>query len=242
MAHPSDTAGGTDEGAGPWRRRGPGRARSWVAANKDRLPRTYAGITQHSVPYRKAVLAELSPAERGRAWSEHITRYRSAHTELTTGREAVLDEASRVVPDLFRRGPGERAEVARPLEEAAKREFGRSEAVRYSPISAPPTRRRTCPRRSSVPVRRQVTPQFWPRVRAYRLQQRPGQLRHRLGVRLPTATASPSDAPDPVLPCRARRNGRGLRAGSAARRKSGQRQRGQSSWSRAVSITRWKVG
>ncbi|MGA5207033.1 bacteriocin fulvocin C-related protein [Streptomyces variegatus] len=68
-------------------------ARSWVAAHRNTLPRTYAAIAPLPSAVRQAVLVELSPAERSRAWTEHLKRFQAAHPALTAQQKRVVKEA-----------------------------------------------------------------------------------------------------------------------------------------------------
>jgi hypothetical protein len=116
------------------------RARAWVAAHHDRLPRAYADIVRHPVPYRKAILRELTPHERTRAWLDHLDAYRAAHPDLTDAQRRVVEDARDVASRVFLTDRDLRPEV-RAVEEAAKREFGREGAAgllaRLGPADAP---------------------------------------------------------------------------------------------------------
>ncbi|WP_335940213.1 bacteriocin fulvocin C-related protein [Streptomyces sp. PTD5-9] len=68
-------------------------ARSWVAAHRGALPRTYAAIAPLPSAVRQAVLVELSPAERSRVWTEHLENFRAAHPALTAQQSRVVREA-----------------------------------------------------------------------------------------------------------------------------------------------------
>ncbi|SHM79154.1 hypothetical protein SAMN05216268_114139 [Streptomyces yunnanensis] len=68
-------------------------ARAWVAAHRDTLPRAYADIAPLPSAVRQAVLVELSPTERSRVWTEHLTTCRSAHPSLTAQQSRVLQDA-----------------------------------------------------------------------------------------------------------------------------------------------------
>ncbi|WEB45368.1 bacteriocin fulvocin C-related protein [Streptomyces yunnanensis] len=68
-------------------------ARAWVAAHRDTLPRTYADIAPLPSAVRQAVLVELSPTERSRVWTEHLTTFRAAHPSLTAQQSRVLQDA-----------------------------------------------------------------------------------------------------------------------------------------------------
>ncbi|MFI0976380.1 bacteriocin fulvocin C-related protein [Streptomyces sp. NPDC021093] len=68
-------------------------ARSWVAAHRNALPRTYASIAPLPSAVRQAVLVELAPAERSRVWTEHLTQFRAAHRTLTAQQDRVVQEA-----------------------------------------------------------------------------------------------------------------------------------------------------
>ncbi|MET9293410.1 bacteriocin fulvocin C-related protein [Streptomyces sp. NPDC003077] len=68
-------------------------ARAWVAAHRDKLPRTYAEIAPLPSAVRQAVLVELPPAERSRVWTEHLEAFRSAHPALTAQQHRVVRDA-----------------------------------------------------------------------------------------------------------------------------------------------------
>ncbi|MGK5731700.1 bacteriocin fulvocin C-related protein [Streptomyces sp. URMC 124] len=46
--------------------------------------------------YRRAIFAELAPADRSRLWLEHLARYRAARPGLTAQQRRVLDRAEEV--------------------------------------------------------------------------------------------------------------------------------------------------
>ncbi|OEV04783.1 bacteriocin fulvocin C-related protein [Streptomyces oceani] len=116
------------------------RAAAWVAANKDRLPHTYAGITQHPAAYRPVILAALPPRERAQAWVEHFDHYRRLHPNLTAEQSAVINDAEKIAKRVFADGRDQRLPELRRLEAAAKHEFGPEGAagllVNYGPAEA----------------------------------------------------------------------------------------------------------
>jgi hypothetical protein len=73
---------------------------SWVKARvrKGDLPRTYDAITALPVDYRRAILAELSPAARSALWVEQLMRHRDQH-QLTPQQSAVMQDALRFAGD-----------------------------------------------------------------------------------------------------------------------------------------------
>lgn len=73
--------------------------RAWIEANLNRLPDRYSEFTAHSMPYRQAIFAELSPAQRRGLWQEHFARYRNAHPGLTPEQRRVLGRAERLIAD-----------------------------------------------------------------------------------------------------------------------------------------------
>ncbi|GGP83197.1 hypothetical protein GCM10010140_10080 [Streptosporangium pseudovulgare] len=77
-----------------------GRAEKWVAANRDRLPKTYEKFSTHSITYRRAIYHELDPAVRQRLWADHIANFRSAHPNLTDQQQAVLAKVDAHVAEL----------------------------------------------------------------------------------------------------------------------------------------------
>ncbi|WP_327590321.1 bacteriocin fulvocin C-related protein [Nonomuraea sp. NBC_00507] len=68
----------------------PGKARAWVAANKDRLPKTYSAFSEHTMPYRRAIYQQLDPSARSKLWLEHFATYRQNHPNLSPRQESIL--------------------------------------------------------------------------------------------------------------------------------------------------------
>lgn len=69
-----------------------GKARAWVAANRDRLPQSYTAFSKHTMPYRRAIYTELNPAIRSRLWTEHIAQYRQGHPNLSPEQQQILSK------------------------------------------------------------------------------------------------------------------------------------------------------
>ncbi|MET9495618.1 bacteriocin fulvocin C-related protein [Streptomyces sp. NPDC006552] len=77
------------------------RATRWVQANLGRLPSAYAEFTSYPADYRRAVYGALSPAARGDLWVAHFAHYRKAHPALSAAQSAVLDDATRLAPQII---------------------------------------------------------------------------------------------------------------------------------------------
>lgn len=97
--------------------------RSWVEANRDRLPRSYDEIITYAIPYRKAIFGALSPELRSQLWVEHLNRYRVAHPGLSADQTEIIDRAVALVPAVFMEEQDQSEELRR-LGEAAKQAFG----------------------------------------------------------------------------------------------------------------------
>ncbi|WP_322872104.1 bacteriocin fulvocin C-related protein [Streptomyces goshikiensis] len=102
-------------------------ASSWVEANLDRLPRTYAGIARQPVAYRKAIHRVLTPPERGQVWADHFRWYRHTHPKLSPAQDKVVDDAIAVASRGLAPRPDLDTEL-RGLEQSAKAALGQQEA------------------------------------------------------------------------------------------------------------------
>lgn len=71
----------------------PSAAEKWVRDNRDRLPKTYAGVVTHDLAHRRAIFAELSAGERADLWREHLRDYLAAHPGLSASQRQVVDSA-----------------------------------------------------------------------------------------------------------------------------------------------------
>lgn len=66
-------------------------ARTWVAANPEKLPQNYDDVVAHTPAYRRAIYEASSPAVRSRLWVEQISRRRN--DRLSEAQQSVLDRA-----------------------------------------------------------------------------------------------------------------------------------------------------
>ncbi|MFB7917427.1 bacteriocin fulvocin C-related protein [Streptomyces sp. NPDC056061] len=124
-------------------------ARSWVAAHRGTLPRTYAEIAPLPSAVRQAVLVELSPAERSRVWTEHLRNFRAAHPALSAPQSRVVQEALDLASSeaTFAGGEPEPGSGLQrrisAVETAAKEAFGMADSaallVTLGPADTPPT-------------------------------------------------------------------------------------------------------
>lgn len=102
------------------------KASRWVKANRDRLPTGYAEFASYPADYRRAVYGALPPSARSDLWVAHFANYRKKHPGLSAGQSAVLDDATRQVPQII---AGRRwGAAAEALETAAVTAFGAGEA------------------------------------------------------------------------------------------------------------------
>ncbi|MFJ2828421.1 bacteriocin fulvocin C-related protein [Streptomyces sp. NPDC087263] len=102
------------------------KASRWVKANRDRLPSGYSEFVSYPTDYRRAVYGALSASARSELWVAHFANYRKTHSGLSAEQSAVLDDATRLAPQIIagRRQGG----VPEELESAAVAAFGESEA------------------------------------------------------------------------------------------------------------------
>ncbi|GAB3741960.1 bacteriocin fulvocin C-related protein [Nocardiopsis nanhaiensis] len=129
-------------------RRQGGGVQAWIEAHRGRLPETYDAFAAHSMDYRRAIFAELSPEVRSRLWTEHVTRYRESRADLSPEQDAALAHALELFSD-----PGTFAEVHTgpdPVLDRLKAQtiaaFGFSEAAAIIATLGPPDEGGTPPR------------------------------------------------------------------------------------------------
>ncbi|WP_328496542.1 bacteriocin fulvocin C-related protein [Streptomyces sp. NBC_00414] len=102
------------------------KASRWVRANRDRLPSGYAEFASYPADYRRAVYGALSAPARSDLWVAHFANHRKTHPGLSAEQSAVLDDATRLAPQII---AGRRqAAAAEELRTAAVEAFGESGA------------------------------------------------------------------------------------------------------------------
>lgn len=108
-----------------------GKARAWVAANKDRLPATYTSFTRHTMPYRRAIYDELAPNIKSRLWTDHLAQFRRSHPNMSAKQREVLAalEAHVSNEDTFRAPTGSAEKDGGRLGSEIMDAFGRNEAI-----------------------------------------------------------------------------------------------------------------
>lgn len=121
---------------------------AWIEAHRGRLPETYDAFAAHSMDYRRAIFAELSPEVRSRLWTEHVTRHRESRADLSPEQESALAYALELFsdPDTFaemRTGPDPALDRLKSQTIAA---FGFSEAAAIIATLGPPEEGGTTPR------------------------------------------------------------------------------------------------
>jgi hypothetical protein len=103
-------------------------ARTWVADNLDRLPRTYDAVVDHPMAYRKAIWDASPPDVRSRLWVTQFSRYQAAHPDLTAAQRAVLADAIKLASDKAVFADGLTVDARVPaLRDAALAAFDRTE-------------------------------------------------------------------------------------------------------------------
>lgn len=60
------------------------RATMWVAQHKTSLPRTFEGLSRHSLVYRKAAYRQLSMGEQKQAWRAHFESFLKPESQVTS--------------------------------------------------------------------------------------------------------------------------------------------------------------
>jgi hypothetical protein len=101
-------------------------AQSWVQANKDKLPTSYAAVIGYPMEYRRAIFQASPPAVRSRLWVDHFAQYRAVHPSLSPAQSKVLAAASALAADVRLFGGAPDARVT-ALEEASTSAFGLAE-------------------------------------------------------------------------------------------------------------------
>ncbi|MFC9843848.1 bacteriocin fulvocin C-related protein [Streptomyces sp. NPDC060223] len=102
------------------------KASRWVKANLDRLPSGYSEFVAYPADYRRAVFGALSASARSDLWVAHFANYRKTHPGLSAEQSAVLDDATRLAPQII--AGRQQGAVVEGLETAAVAAFGESES------------------------------------------------------------------------------------------------------------------
>lgn len=119
-------------------------ASRWVKANHDRLPSCYSEFVSHPADYRRAIYGALSASARSELWVAHFAHYRRTHPGLSSEQSAVLDEATRLAPQII---AGRRHEdAAEGLRTAAVAAFGDKQARAILMTLGPADTRQAAPR------------------------------------------------------------------------------------------------
>ena len=75
--------------------------RAWVEAHQDALPSTLAELSQLPIPFRKVIVAFISPERRVAFWREHMTTFVGPDSKLTAEQQAFVQESSHNLPSLL---------------------------------------------------------------------------------------------------------------------------------------------
>jgi len=130
-----------------------GRASAWVAANKDRLPKTYTEFSSHNITYRRAIYPELEPSVKQKLWSDQIAKFRQSHPNLTPQQETALAKLDAQVAESGRFRKRVTAKEADPRDEQLRDEllhaFGSEEVIALATVLGPPEPRITTEGNSS---------------------------------------------------------------------------------------------
>ncbi|TQJ92230.1 hypothetical protein FBY22_3085 [Streptomyces sp. SLBN-31] len=76
-------------------------ASRWVKANPDRLPSGYAEFASYPADHRRAIYRALSASARSDLWVAHFAHHRKSHPGLSSEQSAVLDDATRLAPQII---------------------------------------------------------------------------------------------------------------------------------------------
>jgi hypothetical protein len=98
----------------------------WVKANRDRLPSGYSEFASYPADYRRAIYGALSASARSDLWVAHFANYRKTHPGLSAEQSAVLDDATRLAPQII--AGRQQGAAVEGLETAAVAAFGDSGA------------------------------------------------------------------------------------------------------------------
>ncbi|UVS79640.1 bacteriocin fulvocin C-related protein [Actinokineospora sp. UTMC 2448] len=108
-------------------------AKAWAAANRSRLPQTYAEMVRHTVTYRRAIFAELPAAVRSAMWVEHIDKWARARGGLTREQADIVAAVRKIAAteSTFRLPASpEVRDALLGIKERAIAEFGHADAFR----------------------------------------------------------------------------------------------------------------
>ncbi|MFD7620880.1 bacteriocin fulvocin C-related protein [Streptomyces sp. NPDC059802] len=102
------------------------KASRWVKVNLGRLPSGYSEFASYPAAYRRAIYDALSASARSDLWVAHFANYRKTHPGLSAKQSAVLDDATRLAPQII--AGRQQGAVVEGLETAAVAARGESGA------------------------------------------------------------------------------------------------------------------
>jgi hypothetical protein len=79
---------------------------AWVAAHRHELPKTLTEISRLPIPFRRAVLAALTPEVRLALWCEQLESHVGETSMLTPQQQAFIRQSITELPSLFAEAPG----------------------------------------------------------------------------------------------------------------------------------------
>ena len=116
----------------------PDEIRAWVEAHAHDLPQTLDELSRLPIPFRKAVVAAVSPEVRMSLWREHLESYASPTSELTPPQRELVADAIVELPIIFQGARAEGEGRARALEDRMRELITREQASRIFGTLGPP--------------------------------------------------------------------------------------------------------
>jgi hypothetical protein len=79
----------------------PADVRSWVERHSHELPTTLSELAKYPIPFRKAIVAAVSPEVRASLWKEHLLGIATADTQLSPPQRSFVRAAANDIAPLI---------------------------------------------------------------------------------------------------------------------------------------------
>ena len=121
-----------------WFPLGPEDIQAWVRRHADDLPQTLPELSRLPIPFRKAVVAAVTPEVRRALWRAHVESFLADEAGLREPQRAMILDALAAFPAIFGADQAAAEGQMRALEARMRELFTREEAGRIFATLGPP--------------------------------------------------------------------------------------------------------
>jgi len=110
----------------------------WVNAHRDSLPISLAELSTYPIPFRKVIVASVTPERRTAFWREHLETFIGPDTMLTADQQQLVRDAIEALPRMFSGSREEFEDRAKALEDRMRTLISRQQAATMFGMVGPP--------------------------------------------------------------------------------------------------------